>query len=182
MADKTGAWFTLDVYRHDSKVLYAALAKPGNVPGQVASATAPTLGIYRSGDGGDSWHVENLYTNGGLYNAFVRSHPYRTDIVYFGGVKLYKQLFSGSSKSPKVVGTIHDDMHSLVWDHHTKDNNYYITNDGGIWYCSMNLGPGDDACKKRNWDLRVTEFYDIDSSISDSNLMIGGTQDNGTIL
>lgn len=179
---KTGGWFTLDIYRHDPKIVYAALSKPGNysVPG--APGTLPTLGVFKTSNGGDSWKPENLYANGGLYNAFVRSHPTMTDIVYFGGVKLYKQLFSGSPKPAKVVGNIHDDMHELVWDQHTNNKYYYVVNDGGIWYCEMNTGPGDDSCIKRTWDLRVTEFYDLDVSQSNPQLMIGGTQDNGTIL
>jgi hypothetical protein len=68
----------------------------------------------------------------------------------------------------------------MEWSPHEPDT-YYVCCDGGIWRCTYKPDAADD-CIHRNYDLRVTQFYDFDASQINTNLMIGGTQDCGTIM
>jgi hypothetical protein len=54
--------------------------------------------------------------------------------------------------------------------------------DGGIWRGTVNGSPPNDAIQSRNGNLRTFQFFDLDYSASDTDLMAGGTQDNGTLV
>jgi len=168
--DKPGA-LLFDMWWGNSQYMYAMLDNPPKQQGKLA--------IYFSDTWGTSWKLKEYVTKDG-YNAFVRIAPYNKDLFYFGGIHLYMRNFADASGSPIVVGDnkVHDDMKSLRFDPFNL-NYYYITSDGSIWRCMM--GSAQD-CSPRSYDLRTTQFYDIDFSPTDSNLIIGGTQDNGTIL
>jgi len=163
-----------DIFQDDPATLHAAISNP--FPFDLI-LSAITLGIYTSIDEGDSWSLVFTTLLGGLYNPFIRTHPHVTNLVYFGGVKLYKKAL-GWNDSPVLITGIHDDMKTMEYDP-TNPSAYYILNDGGIFRCTQGAI---DNCTPKNYDLRTTMFYDFDASRTNSNLMIGGTQDNGTIL
>lgn len=171
----------LDILKTDTKVLYAAMTHP---QGKGTDANPlPVLGLYKSINRGDSWVAIDSYDkdelSGTLYNPFIRIHP-NQPLIYFGGVKLYRKYVGvGPTVAHQITG-IHDDMKEMEFDPFASSY-YYITNDGGIWRCLSQIY-GDDSCAHRNLDLRTTQFFDIDVSANDSNMMLGGTQDNGTIL
>jgi photosystem II stability/assembly factor-like uncharacterized protein len=160
----------LDVSSGQPNVIVAAVMKP---------KAGYNLGLYRSQNGGDTWQEWYLTKTGRLYSPFVAIHPQNKDAVYFSGVKLYK--WRSASQKEVLIPKIHDDMHAFAWDPFTQGA-YYVGNDGGLWYCQVKSGDTQDVCSPRNSDLRVTQFYDFDASPNQSALMIGGTQDNGTIL
>jgi CARDB len=168
----TGSSFTLDVFWGSPRTVLAGLTSPR--PGSA-------FGLYRTPDEGGSWDSEEYAANTleGPSNPFVRVHPADRDLVYFGGAKLYKKRWAGTGQT--IVTGVHDDMHGFEFEP-TAPNAYLVTGDGGIFRGTIAKGALPDTCTPRNLDLRVTQFYDIDAASSDSALMVGGTQDNGTVL
>ncbi len=171
---------TLDIYKGDPRMVYAAIQNP---LGQCCGIEQlPFLGIYRSVDEGDSWGVLKFeHVGDNQYNGYIRVHPTNPNLVYFGGVKHYKDENAGSDTASLIEITgVHYDAKVLEFD--PFDSSFYWNlNDGGVWRCKIVAG-GNDSCVHRNRDLRTTQFFDFDASSSNQNLMLGGTQDNGTIL
>lgn len=165
MEEGTSSVF-LDIYKGIPSYIYLAI---GNPPGN-----SGFVEIYRSTNKGDKWDLVGVGKFHG-YNDFIKVHPTDWYMVFYGGVKL-TMLYLGQNYE-KVVKNIHDDMKALEFD--PFDSGYYfVLNDGGIWRCPRFT----DNCVHKNNELRVTMFYDFDASQTNKNLMIGGTQDNGTVL
>ena len=73
-----------------------------------------------------------------------------------------------------INGGIHPDQQDMAFDS-DDSSKVYLANDGGVFR-------SDD--KGDNWDLasgnlRITQFYDIDISEKDPDIVGGGAQDNG---
>ncbi|MFQ5820220.1 MAG: CARDB domain-containing protein [Candidatus Heimdallarchaeota archaeon] len=167
----TGNWYTFDIFWGPPRLVLAAIKNPNS---------SYTLGIYKSVNDGDAWSDAYMSTKGGLYNPFLRVYPNNKDLVYYSGVNLYKRDIV--SKKETLIKDIHDDMHAMEWDPYNPSR-YYVGTDGGIWHCTINTEADvTDSSTHRNKDLRVTMFYDFDTSQTNSKLKIGGTQDCGTIL
>lgn len=166
----------IDIFKSNPKMLYASCRYPNPIG---------RIDIYFTDNEGDSWEkVLSKKDNDNRdqdvqYNPFIRVHPTK-HIIYYGGQRLHKAEKEGKTWKEILVYGTHADMHELKFDPHTTDK-YYLLNDGGIWECNFKKGKNDD-CSHLNYDLRVTEFYDLDVSQATPNLMIGGTQDNGTVL
>ena len=173
--DKPG-YVKLDIFAKDPKSMYVAVITPQGADGEIGK-DLPFLGIYQSITEGDSWFLrEYVYENNG-FNDFIRVHPTNSQLVYFGGVHFFKRDLA-SEGSPVLIDEVHDDIKALEFDP-SDSNRYYVLTDGGIWRCQVGENPN---CLHRNNDLLVTMFYDFDVHPTDSSRMIGGTQDNGTIL
>lgn len=166
----------IDIFKSNPKILYASCRYPKPIG---------RIDIFFTDNEGDSWKKvlskkDNDNRNEDVqYNPFIRVHPTK-HIIYYGGQRLYKAEKEGKTWKEILVYGTHADMHELKFDPHTTDK-YYLLNDGGIWECNFKKGKNDDY-NHLNYDLRVTEFYDFDVSQATPDLMIGGTQDNGTIL
>jgi photosystem II stability/assembly factor-like uncharacterized protein len=174
-----GTSLRIDICKGDPKILYASVIHPYGI-----DPIEPMLylGIFRTKDAGDSWELIRGYGSydvPGTYNPFIRVHPTNSNLIYFGGVSLFKEYVNSATWKPEVVKGIHADQHGLEFDPHDSSR-YYVGNDGGVWCCTVKTTG--DASVHRNFELRTIEFYDFDASQTNSNLMIGGTQDNGTIL
>lgn len=166
----------LDIYEKHPDTVYAAITKP-------LSGVDPWVSVWRSADAGDSWkELESHRVGNNGYQEFIRIDPNDENVYYFGGIKLYKRAPRSKPSAPLTtrVRGVHDDMKSLVFDPFDSDL-YYVLSDGGIWRCRSELNKS-DTCAHRNKGLQTTLFFDFDSSDTRSDLMIGGTQDNGTIL
>ena len=166
----------VDIYPANPAVLYTAVNEPE--PGV-------SLALYKSTDGGDTWSLAKTIFKpnpdggiDGLYNPFVRVQPVNENIVYVGGVGLYR-LNLAIGQTVEVTG-LHVDQKTLEFipDEPTR---YYALNDGGVWRGTVNGRPPTDLVEPRNQDLRTIQFYDVDCSASNSDVMVGGTQDNGTL-
>ncbi len=168
----------LDIFRADPKWIYAAIVQPLGYDVEFP----PFLGVYRSGDGGTSWNWLWYEYSSNDFNAFIRVDP-QIHHVYWGGVKLYSRSTPvGAFLGPvrKITG-VHDDAKDLQF-RSVGSGSYFATNDGGIWQCTKGEFNASDSCVDWNTNLRTTMFYDIDPSPVDPNVMIGGTQDNMTLL
>lgn len=123
-----------------------------------------------SGNGGQAW-----------YDMAFAVNPNDSNEVVCGGVNVWKSTDGGASWG--IIGHwfggggnpyVHADIHSLEYF----GNTLYCGSDGGI---NRTTSAGN------SWDhlsdgLQIMQFYRIAGSPMDINLVIGGSQDNGTNL
>ena len=139
--------------------------------------------LYQTTDGGSSWTPIPL-PNGsiggqGFYNIDVTVDPTTPDIVYLGGISLWKATRStvtGTWTISDIGGAIHPDNHALAFDpsnhlvvYAGNDGGIYKSTDGGLtWFDGINEG------------LCITQFEFIAQHPTSDAVVFGGTQDNGT--
>ncbi len=176
-----------------------ALAVSPNQPNWVyalVGGSSGLIGIYRSEDSGLNFatrtttpNVLGYDTTGGtgsqsFYDLVIAADPTNADIIYTGGVNIWKSINGGSTMScvSYWVGTsgsidgVHADQHALEFSPYT--NAVYSGNDGGLYVTS------DGAV---NWDdlssgLAIAQLYKIGVSQTVADLVINGHQDNGTSI
>ncbi|MCF8379540.1 MAG: T9SS type A sorting domain-containing protein [Bacteroidales bacterium] len=137
--------------------------------------------VYKTINGGDSWSATNtgsltgMNSNFGWYFGQVRVNPSDEDNVYIMGVEMFKTNNGGSSWSEAVGWGVHVDHHAMFFDQ--VNNRILLGNDGGLYQSTNNGG---------NWskinNLPFTQFYAIDIDYQNPERLIGGTQDNNTVI
>lgn len=171
----------LDVSSLVPSVLYAAVWSPA--PGK-------ELAVYRSIDSGLNWRFICDYpANNGdywkvMYNPFVRIDPSNPLVIYVAGTQLYRvdvnKALTNQSDHTRVVDAGHPDIKELVFLKSLMPSRqgqaFWVLSDGGVWHV-----PDLSSKIHRNGELRNIQFYDLAASATDPNLMLGGTQDNGTL-
>jgi len=135
--------------------------------------------IYKTDDGGDSWHQPK--DTGSLsycgsqcwYNNAVGIDPVNPDILYAGGISAYKSTDGGVTWTGMSSG-VHVDQHFVFTP---AGGEVLLANDGGIYHSSNHGGSWSE------WSLGMdtTQFYGICRHETDDYWAMGGTQDNGTI-
>ncbi|MCW5518353.1 HYR domain-containing protein [Aureitalea sp. L0-47] len=165
------------------------LAGPGG-----ASGSGTFRGLYRSTDSGTSFSNRSTTPNilgsdvggGGTgdqswYDLAIAVNPTNADNTITGGVNVWRSTNGGSSHTlsaywyfPGASQYVHADIHELVYN--PLNNRLYCGSDGGISYST------DHGVTWTNiWDgLEIMQFYKISGVEANQNLIIGGTQDNGT--
>jgi len=171
---------SLDVYRGSSEIVYAGIEGPGaggaggaGAGGRGgAAADAGVSGLYRSDDGGASWHKVSSVNPRPMYFSQVRIDPSTPDRVYMGGVKMQMSVNGGRSVETSASLAIHDDIHAIWLDPHNPDH-VLIGGDGGI-------GVSYDQAK--TWvfaaNLPVGLFYHVGYDMEIPYNVCGGMQDN----
>jgi hypothetical protein len=121
-----------------------------------------------------------------FYDMPIAVDPNDANTVYIGG-----QTSGGTGNCGRLVGKstdggasfaidgtgLHPDDHSLFFD---GAGNIYTGNDGGVWKRQSSLATGSAWTNLNNAPLNTLQFEGIAVHPTDRNLMIGGTQDNGT--
>ncbi|MBK9148069.1 MAG: hypothetical protein IPM12_09690 [Flavobacteriales bacterium] len=150
------------------------------------------LGLWRSTDAGltfelrsDSPNIFSYSENGSgsggqaWYDMALAVDPGNADIVYVGGINVWRSVNGGASwqiKShwvyPAEVGYTHADIHSL--DIH--DGKLYCGSDGGIYV----TGDSAESWSDLSAGLDIMQFYRMGSSESMPGLIMAGAQDNGS--
>ena len=187
----------------------AGLPNSGNTRGQIGVTPAnPDVvyvlysagdggygGLYKSTDGGYnfnlqsdspnilSWEDDGSGAGGqGTYDLALAVSPENENTVFVGGINIWKSTNSGtdwniSSHWYGAGGTeyAHADQHMLKYN--PSNNILYSGNDGGL-YKTENSGI---TWTDISDGLQITQFYKIGISQSDYGLLLGGTQDNGTL-
>lgn len=153
--------------------------------------------LYKSSNSGSSWTMVTDNTsinlmgwdqNGsdsggqGWYDLSCAVDPTNENVVYTGGVNIWKTTDSGISWNINAhwYGAggnqyVHADQHTLDFNllnntlYSGNDGGLYKTNDGGaIW---MDISDG----------LEILQIYRIGNSYTNSDIVVGGCQDNGTM-
>ncbi len=176
----------LDVFRKDATVVYALIEGPraqrtggsGGPPQQRDTAAAqeeapvPSVGVFRSDDGGLTWtHMSNTNPRP-MYFSQLRIDPDNADRVYLGGVGLHLSIDGGATFVTDAARTTHDDVHAL-WINPDNPEHILMGNDGG-------LAVSYDMSKTWTFipNLPVGLFYHVSFDMETPYNICGGMQDN----
>ncbi len=159
----------------------------------IAGNGSGLMGIYRSTDSGINFtnrtttpNVLGYDATGGTgsqawYDLVIAADPTNADVIYTGGVNIWKSTDGGATMScvahwtgSSGIAAVHADQHALEFSPHS--SSVYSGNDGGI-HVTTNGGV--------NWNeisggLAIAQVYKIGVSQTVSDLVINGYQDNGT--
>ena len=155
--------------------------------------------VYRTTNGGTTWTATSSEPNdddGGIpstdasrgqawYDLSLGVDPNNEDVVYAGGVDLFKSTNKGDSwdQISHWYGGwghpyVHADQHAMAF-RPGSSNEIVFANDGGV-QLTNNAGA---SYTEKNVGYNVTQFYSISvDPRAGNNTIIGGTQDNGTIM
>jgi len=183
---------TSGVYRCE----VAISQQPGKMYAVFGDSNYGFGGLYRSTNGGSSWSLMSSTPNimgwssagtgsGGQawYDLSIACDPLNEDIVYVGGVNIWKSTNGGSSWT--IVGHwygagstpyVHADHHHAIFRPGTSQ--LYVGTDGGIYKTSN----GGSSWSHLNDGMNITQYYKISQSTSDTTVILAGAQDNGSHL
>ncbi len=173
----------LAVSKSNPNILFASLD---------SASTHFTHSIQKSTDGGITWTAVakpiDLMLGGshlggqGWYNNVIAVHPTNQNLVFAGGVNLFKSTNGGASWSmstygypPSAYPYVHVDHHEIKF-HPTDPAIIYFGTDGGI-FKTTNTGT---TFIELNNGFETTQFYS-GAVHPTSDIYYGGTQDNGTL-
>ena len=206
-ADFNGTlWQSLDAGQNWARVFYYNVAAGPSYYERVAITAPPTLkniiyvvfisqtanlvGIYKFNATNNSYSTMGTLpalpndkqsygpcNNQCDYDLVLKVDPTNANIIYFGGINLYRSNNGGSTWTllggSNAGSAIHTDQQYLAIDP-TSPSTIYIGNDGGIWK-STNYGTN---WINLNTNLGITQFNTITTSPFSTNILLGGTQDN----
>lgn len=84
--------------------------------------------------------------------------------------------WAGVSQGDGVAGGLHTDDHELAFDTSVSPSRLIDGNDGGIWSSNDRGG----VWRTLNTNLAITQFQSIATHPTDTDVVLGGTQDNGS--
>ncbi len=195
----TAGRITLVAAPSSPSTLYASISDP---------ATNGLLGMFTSTNGGTSWTaIATPLGTGGAgsdndfcgtqcwYDMSMAVSPTNASLLYVGGSYnyngspenggIYMSTTGGTSWSAVNPGTltsegVHPDVHALAFA--AGAGKLYVGDDGGVWSTTQ-VGATSLAWTNLNATLAITQFYPgLSISVSNANLALDGTQDNGTQL
>ena len=187
-------------------VLSSCISAPEVVYGVIGSGFLNNMGfnlsygnyIIKSLDGGITWEQINLPTSAGGDWASLAWHalevevaPQDPETIFIGGLELYRSNDGGlnwtnlSDWDLMYYGGgdryIHADIHQVAFQPNNP-NAIAVTSDGGVFYSDNSLAPN-PIFIERNQGYNTLQFYTCDILSNDqSNYMVGGLQDNGTLF
>ncbi len=172
-----------------------APSNPSVVYAVMANSSGGFAGVYRTTDFGATWTQIglggttsfNLFgpNNQGWYDNVAMVHKTNSDIVYVGGIDMWKGVkisdntpFSwtritmwNADQTSSIY--VHADQHVYA-QHPTNANIFYQGTDGGI----SKTSDGGNSFATINKNFNVTQFYSVAPYANGG--AIAGTQDNGT--
>jgi photosystem II stability/assembly factor-like uncharacterized protein len=152
------------------------------------NSTQLPVGVYRSDNSGGSWtnitpqSMQVFFTASVEYHSVLTVCPADPYTVMTGTISMCRSTNGGQTwteywdfpAATHPYRNLHGDHRRMEW----KDGNtVYSGNDGGIavsqdrgatWSTSINILP-------------ITQIYNFDVGISNKNVIVGGTQDNGIV-
>ena len=159
----------------------------------IADSNGYTHSIQKTTNSGAAWFAAGTPTNPiagnathlggqGWYNNVIAAHPTNPNVVFTGGINMYKSTDGGASWQMKTnwdpqtgYQYMHADQHAIVFDP-SNPAIMYFGNDGGM-YKSVDGGETFGAI---NNNLGITQFYSC-AVHPTTEVYYGGTQDNGTL-
>jgi photosystem II stability/assembly factor-like uncharacterized protein len=156
-----------------------AVSNPDVLYASYADASGNIQGIYKTTDAGTTWATVSSagLTNVGFHWWFggLFINPENENEVYHVGFDMAKTTDGGASWQSTFTN-VHVDQHALAF-HPDDASVVFLGNDGGL-YTSSNAG----ATSTKDLNLPITQFYRFYADPSNPDRLLGGTQDNNTIL
>src|SRR5207248_1290244 len=183
--------------------LALAASSPSTLYAKVENGTnGRLLGVYKTTTGGEppsggnAWSIlatasimdDSIFGGGSgysWYNSILEVDPANANVVYGGGLNIYRSTDGGANWSSVSGGAdasfpifVHADHHAVAFDP-TDSKIVLVGNDGGIWRST------DTTAATWHWNdishgMVVTEFYRLTSQQATATILTGGSQDNGT--
>lgn len=146
-----------------------------------ANFVTTVVGSPAAGTNYFGYNTDGTGTSGqATYDMGMDVSPTNAAEVYIAGIIVFKSVNEGTSFTaitawslPNAIGYNHADVHGLYWVNST----LYSISDGGI-YKSTNAG-GDWT--DLSTGLGIRQFYRIANSQTNSQVITGGAQDNGSV-
>jgi photosystem II stability/assembly factor-like uncharacterized protein len=152
------------------------------------SPSGSLFGMYKTVNGGVSWSLlsstPNYVCTQGWYDNGMAVSPTNPNLVFAGGVFSYcsggiaRTTNGGTSWTYVTVGTngtqVHPDQHYFTFG---PDGALWVASDGGVWKSTTS----GSTWVNLNQGLDITQFYTVGLHQSDPTVLVGGTQDNGTV-
>ncbi len=131
-----------------------------------------------------------------FYDLMIEADPNNDDILYVGGIDLFRSTNGGSSwaqiskwsNNNNLAGLssslVHADQHAMTF-RPGNSNQAIFGNDGGVYYASsLSSAQNSDVIGARNNNYNVTQFVKAgigpDGSGDTNGIFSAGAQDNGT--
>lgn len=160
----------------------------------IGNAARNLVGIFKSTDNGATWGAVTRPQLAGQtdFNLPLKVDPTNGNNVYYGtsanaansGGTFWRSLDGGQtwtdlSQGDGQTGGLHADSHSIAIS--AANNSIVFTgNDGGIWRTNNATAGNTATWANLNAGLNITQFQAIALHPTDPNIVIGGTQDNGS--
>ncbi|MFY0591440.1 FlgD immunoglobulin-like domain containing protein [Roseivirga sp.] len=129
------------------------------------------------------------------FNMLVSVHPTNPDVVYIGGTNLYRSTnaFSTRRDTQWIGGYDPEDDGAGIYPNHHPDqhgvlfipsdpNKMISFNDGGVFITEDNLAETVEYTPLNTGYVTTQFFTGVFSKFPSDDFVIGGTQDNGTLL
>jgi hypothetical protein len=120
-----------------------------------------------------------------FYDLMIESDPTNDQIVYVGGIDLYRSA-NGCSSWTTISNwstNVHSDQHAMTFKPGSP-NVALFGNDGGVYYAgSLSTATSSSGITARNTGFNVTQFYSVGvgtTSIGTGDYFVAGAQDNGS--
>jgi uncharacterized protein (TIGR03437 family) len=151
------------------------------------------LGIWRSNDNGSTWSelTRPQLSGQANYNLALAIDPQDSNVIYYGtsansgnnAGTLWRSINGGVtwtdlSRGDGTTGGLHADTHHILVSPSNRAV-VFTGNDGGVWRTENALS-STVSWTNLNATLSITQFQSIALHPTDPNIIIGGTQDNGT--
>lgn len=171
----------IDLARTNPSVIYAYSCE--------VTVYNPPFGIsyaFKSVDGGSTWNQisagiplggATFDQDQGTYDQCLAVDPEDENHVYAGNMAMHETKDGSKFSFSSITNSAHCDFHQVMYAPSDPEIIYIVT-DGGV-YKSVN---GGQTVTSVNNGLPTLQFYRVASSALDSLKIIGGTQDNASMI
>ena len=198
-SDNGTSWTTAYTSTGGHRVELACAPSNANYVYAIVESNSVVSEMVKSTNAGTSWSnmTEPNDADNGIpstdfsrgqawYDLIIQVHPTNANMVYAGGIDLFRSSNGGSSRDQVShwyggfgYPNVHADQHQMIFNPGNA-NELLFGNDGGL-YRSTNAAAGTMSFSSLNRNYNVTQFYSCAiHPTAGSNYALAGTQDNGT--
>ena len=152
-----------------------AKSNPNTLYTVIESEKNEDKGLYKSIDGGENWKQMNNdfgITVRPFYFSRIVVDPKDENVIVKAG--LYGSISKDGGETFENLGSMHPDIHDMVFDINNSDI-IYVGTDGGV-YRTWNKGVTMEIVE----NLPLSQFYHISVDNEEPYNIYGGLQDNGS--
>ena len=152
-----------------------AKSNPNTLYTVIESEKNEDKGLYKSIDGGENWKQMNNdfgITVRPFYFSRIVVDPKDENVIVKAG--LYGSISKDGGETFENLGSMHPDIHDIVFDINNSDI-MYVGTDGGV-YRTWNKGVTMEIVE----NLPLSQFYHISVDNEEPYNIYGGLQDNGS--